>query len=165
MPPAAWTPVAIALGSNLGDRRAHLDWAATRLATHLGSLTRSTWIETVPVGMEPGAAPCLNGVVTGLTTQSSRECLSWLLALELERGRTRPHRWASRTLDLDLILFGTEVRCEAGLVVPHPRFRDRLFVLEPLAEVAGTWTDPVTGRTVAALRDAATRPSAAPAAR
>jgi 2-amino-4-hydroxy-6-hydroxymethyldihydropteridine diphosphokinase len=74
-----------------------------------------------------------------------------LLGIEQERGRERPHASAPRTLDLDLILYGDSVIDEAGLVVPHPRFRDRRFVLEPLAEIAPGLVDPATGDTVAAL--------------
>jgi 2-amino-4-hydroxy-6-hydroxymethyldihydropteridine diphosphokinase len=74
-----------------------------------------------------------------------------LLAIEAERGRSRPARNAPRTLDLDLILFGSAIVNEPGLVVPHPRFRERRFVLAPLAEVAPDLIDPVTGRSVAAL--------------
>ncbi len=64
---------------------------------------------------------------------------------------------APRTLDLDLILFGDQRIEEDGLVVPHPRFRERLFVLEPLAEVAPGWIDPGTGQTVSALLEQARR--------
>jgi 2-amino-4-hydroxy-6-hydroxymethyldihydropteridine diphosphokinase len=77
--------------------------------------------------------------------------LEALLALESARGRTRPARLAPRTLDLDLILYGRAVIDTPTLTVPHPRFRERAFVLQPLAEIAPDWIDPVTGRTVAAL--------------
>jgi 2-amino-4-hydroxy-6-hydroxymethyldihydropteridine diphosphokinase len=81
--------------------------------------------------------------------------LAWnghLLALEQEFGRPRPHPGTSRTLDLDLILYAGEVIDRPPrLIVPHPRFRERRFVLAPLAEVARDWTDPVTGLTVSTL--------------
>ena len=63
----------------------------------------------------------------------------------------RPYPGAPRTLDLDLILYGDSVLDEPGLIVPHPRFRERRFVLEPLAEIAPDWVDPVTGKSVAEL--------------
>ena len=71
--------------------------------------------------------------------------------IELADGRERPYANAPRTLDVDLILYGQSTVDEQGLVVPHPRFRERAFVLEPLAEIAPDLVDPVTGLTVRAL--------------
>jgi 2-amino-4-hydroxy-6-hydroxymethyldihydropteridine diphosphokinase len=143
--------VAIALGSNLGDRRDHLDYAVSRLHDHLRHLIVSRYRDTVPVGV-PGPQPLyLNAAAVGTTIDDPRTLLNALLAIEAERGRVRPHANAARTLDLDLILYGDLVIDETDLVVPHPRFRDRLFVLEPLAEVAPDLVDPVSGSTVAEL--------------
>ena len=77
--------------------------------------------------------------------------LDILRAIEWTFGRERPYIGAPRTLDLDLILYGGEVIDMPGLIVPHPRFRDRRFVLEPLAELVPEWIDPVTGKTIAEL--------------
>jgi 2-amino-4-hydroxy-6-hydroxymethyldihydropteridine diphosphokinase len=93
----------------------------------------------------------LNAAAVGQTTLTARELLSLLLDLERQLGRERPFPGAPRTLDLDLILFGSAVIDEPGLIVPHPRFRERRFVLEPLAEIAADWVDPVTGLTVGDL--------------
>lgn len=142
--------VAVALGSNQGDREAHLAYAVERLRGILSAVRTSSWYETAPVGVAP-QQDFLNGVLIGATSLSARALLDILLAIERERGRQRPHEGAPRTLDLDLVLFGGEVIDEPGVTVPHPRFRERFFVLEPLAEVAGDWVDPVTGATVAAL--------------
>ena len=152
-------PVAIALGSNLGDRQAHMDFAVGELRRLIQPLRISTFIETDPVDVPDIQSPFLNGVVVGETTLAPAELLAALLAIERMRGRQRPHRHAARTLDLDLILYGDWVVNEPGLAVPHPRFRERRFVLAPLAEVAGEWVDPVTGQTVSALLLALPRPS------
>jgi 2-amino-4-hydroxy-6-hydroxymethyldihydropteridine diphosphokinase len=105
----------------------------------------------VPVGA-PGPQPLfLNAAAVGETTASASEILAELMAIERERGRERPFQNAARTLDLDLILFGSLVMDERALTVPHPRFRERRFVLEPLAEIAPELVDPVTGATVGAL--------------
>jgi 2-amino-4-hydroxy-6-hydroxymethyldihydropteridine diphosphokinase len=141
---------AIALGSNVGDRESHLAFAVDRLRGLLTHLRVSSFHDTIPVGVEPQPT-FLNGAVVGETSLSARALLEALLAIERERGRQRPHEGAPRTLDLDLILFGEEVIDGPGLRVPHPRFRERLFVLEPLAEVAPDWVDPETGTTVAEL--------------
>lgn len=142
---------AIALGSNVGDREAHLAFAVGRLSALLSNLRQSSWHDTAPVGVSPDQPRYLNGVVVGETLLTARELLQALLAIEQAAGRTRPSPMAPRTLDLDLILFGNERIREAGLVVPHPRFRERLFVLEPLAEVAPGWIDPDSGEAVSAL--------------
>ena len=145
------TKVAIALGSNLGDREANLAFGLAALPGFVTSLRQSAWHDTTPHGV-PGEQPrYLNGVVVGETELTAREVLDRLLAIEQAAGRTRPAALAPRTLDLDLILFGDQRIDEPGLTVPHPRFRERLFVLEPLAEVAPGWIDPATGKTISAL--------------
>ena len=77
--------------------------------------------------------------------------LDALLEIERARGRERPFRGAPRTLDLDLLLFGDAIVEEPGLIVPHPRLRERRFVLEPLVEIAADLRDPVTGLTAGEL--------------
>jgi 2-amino-4-hydroxy-6-hydroxymethyldihydropteridine diphosphokinase len=141
---------AIALGSNVGERESHLAFAIARLRDILTDVRVSRWYETAAVGVGPQPS-FLNGALVGLTPLSPGGLLDRLLAVERERGRERPYDGAPRTLDLDLILFGDEVIDEPGLRVPHPRFRERLFVLEPLSEIAPDWIDPVTGRTVGEL--------------
>jgi len=142
---------AIALGSNLGDRQAHLDHAVTRLHQLLRGLTVSQYRDTAPVQMRGPQRLVLNAAAVGDTALSAREVLDALLAIEQERDRERPFEHAPRTLDLDLILFGDLVIDEPGLVVPHPRFRERRFVLEPLAEIAPKLVDPVSGLTIREL--------------
>ena len=147
----ARVPVAIALGSNLGDRDEQLDEAEDRLAVLLSGAVASARYETESVGGPPNAPNFLNEVVVGTTLLGPRSLLEALHAIEEAAGRERPFVNAPRTLDLDLILYGDFVIDEPGLQVPHPRFRDRAFVLQPLAEVAGDWVDPVSGRAVKEL--------------
>lgn len=151
------TPVdaAVAIGSNLGDREAAIARALERLATLLDGLRAAPPIETAPVGVDEPQPHFLNTVATGRTRLSPRALLDALLDIERVLGRTRPYRLAPRIIDLDLILHGRTIVDEPGLQVPHPRFRERLFVLEPLAAIAPDWIDPVTGLTVRALRDRA----------
>ena len=150
-PVAAATPVAIALGSNLGDREANLAFGLAALPGFITNLRQSRWHDTAPVGVSADHSRYLNGVVVGETSLSARELLDRLLAIEEAAGRTRPAPLAPRTLDLDLVLFGDKKIEEPGLLVPHPRFRERLFVLEPLVEVAPDWIDPVTGSSISDL--------------
>jgi 2-amino-4-hydroxy-6-hydroxymethyldihydropteridine diphosphokinase len=143
--------VGIALGSNLGDRQAHLESAVARLLSLLSNLRVSRVFETEPVAVAGPQDRFLNAAAAGGFDGAARDLMAGLLEIEREHGRKRPHPRAPRTLDLDLIFFGAERVEEPGLVVPHPRFRERLFVLEPLAEVAPDWRDPVTGLTVREL--------------
>ena len=142
--------VAIALGCNVGDRHATLTSAIDALRPWVRNLRASSFYDTPYVGADV-QPPVLNGAAVGITSVSARALLERLLAIEHDFGRTRPYGGAPRTLDLDLILYGDVVIDEPGLVVPHPRFRERRFVLEPLAEIAADWVDPVTGRLIADL--------------
>jgi 2-amino-4-hydroxy-6-hydroxymethyldihydropteridine diphosphokinase len=142
---------AVAIGSNLGDRAAHLAFARAELATLLSDCRFSTVHETEPVGVAGIQAAFLNAAAVGGTDLAPRQLLAALLAIEQARGRERPWLNAPRTLDLDLVLYGDSVIAQPDLVVPHPRFRERLFVLQPLAEIAATMVDPITGKTVAEL--------------
>ena len=142
---------AIALGSNLGDREATLSSAAAALRGILTDLTLSSAHETAYVGAGGPQPAYLNAAAVGETALGARALLEALLEIERQFGRERPYPDAPRTLDLDLILYGMEMIDEPGLVVPHPRYRQRRFVLEPLAEIAADWIDPLTGRTVEEL--------------
>ena len=145
------TRVAIALGSNLGDREGYLRSAIAALQPSISNLRVSTFHDTAPVGVGPQPT-FLNATAVGETSLAARALLDTLLAVERDLGRERPFPGAPRTVDLDLILYGDAVIDEApSLIVPHPRFRERRFVLEPLAEIAPDWHDPVTGQTIEEL--------------
>jgi len=125
----------IALGSNLGDRRSHLDHALGRFED-LGVFAGGSPIyETDPVGGPPGQDAYLNAVVRIDTDLDPQALLVAMLDIEAERGRTRDVRWDARTLDLDLVWYdGMSIDVD-GLTVPHPRIRDRPFVLAPLTDL------------------------------
>jgi 2-amino-4-hydroxy-6-hydroxymethyldihydropteridine diphosphokinase len=141
---------AIGIGSNLGPRETHLEFARHRLAGILSGLRMSSPRETIPVEVPPQPL-FLNAAAVGETILSAHDLLSALLTIERDCGRTRPFPGAARTLDLDLLLYGDAVINAPELTVPHPRLRQRAFVLEPLAEIAPDLRDPVTGQSIAAL--------------
>lgn len=144
--------VVVAFGSNLGDRRDHILRAAERVAATLDHFILSPLIETAPVGPGLQHDPLyLNAVGVGESSLPAEDIFAALRTLEAAAGRTRPHAGAPRTLDLDLILAGGDVVDHPGLQVPHPRFRERLFVLEPLAAIAPDIMDPVTGLSIRQL--------------
>ena len=143
--------VAIALGSNLGDRSHHLETAIDLLMPHLRQALVSTFVDTAAEGVPDEQPRYLNAVVVGEAQLLPSTLLQRLLAIEEQLGRTRPYWGAPRIIDLDLILYGDETLHETGMHVPHLRFRERRFVLVPLAEIAPELVDPETGKTVAEL--------------
>jgi 2-amino-4-hydroxy-6-hydroxymethyldihydropteridine diphosphokinase len=159
------TPALIALGSNLGDRKAILDGAVAALAGSAGVDVRavSTYHETAPVGGPPGQGAFLNAAALVETSLSPHELFALLHRIEAQAGRVRTVRWGERTLDLDLLLFGQERIDSLDLMVPHPRMRLRRFVLAPAAEIAPLARDPTTGLTIGdMLFDLDRRPSYVP---
>ena len=145
--------VAISLGSNLGDRRAHLVWAVEQLRAFISALETSEPIETDPVDVPEPQPPYLNMAATGETSLAPEALIAKLLDIEKRGGRKRRWPKAARTIDLDVILYSDRTITTPAISVPHPRFRTRRFVLEPLAAIAPDWVDPVTGRTVRQLLD------------
>jgi 2-amino-4-hydroxy-6-hydroxymethyldihydropteridine diphosphokinase len=143
----------VSLGSNLGDREAHLARALAGLRATPGvrALACSSLYETEPVG-PPGQGPYLNAVARLETRLAPRALLARCLALERAAGRVRSGvRNEARTLDVDLLLYGDASIDEPGLVVPHPRLHERPFVLAPLRELAPEARHPGLGRSVAEL--------------
>lgn len=130
----------LGLGSNLGDRLAHLQAAVDGLAAspHVRVVAVSQVYETTPVG-GPQQGDYLNAVVAVDTTLEARELLGVAQDLEQQEHRVRRERWGPRTLDVDVLLVGDTRVSEPDLVVPHPRLTERAFVLVPLADVAHEW--------------------------
>jgi len=130
--------VYVALGSNVGDRAAHLACARARLAAlpRTRVLNESRIEETAPLGPVPQGA-YLNQMVLLETALEPAELLDLLHAIESERGRERRAgiRWGPRTLDLDIVRFGDRVVREPGLVIPHPEVPNRPFWQRELAEL------------------------------
>jgi len=126
----------VGLGSNLGDRESVIADAVSALGSHpeIEVVRVSTLRETEPWG--PVEQPrFLNGAIALETAFAPRVLLGALLDVERRLGRVRHERWGPRTIDLDLLLYGDSVIDEPGLTVPHPRLRERAFVLEPLLEL------------------------------
>ena len=141
----------VGLGSNLGDRAAHLLLGLSALSrlpkTHL--LKLSPVYETDPVG--PPQPPYLNMVAELETELSPKGLLAEMLRIEKALGRERRERWGPRTLDLDLLLYGDLVLEEEGLSVPHPRLHERAFVLVPLLDLLPEGRHPLWGQSFAEL--------------
>ena len=126
----------VGIGSNLGDREAHLRGALDLLAAEEGIevVAVSELRETEPVGpVEQG--PFLNGAVQVYDRAAATALLARLLDVEQRLGRVRGVRFGPRTIDLDLLVYGDEIVDEPGLTLPHPRLHERRFALEPLAEL------------------------------
>jgi 2-amino-4-hydroxy-6-hydroxymethyldihydropteridine diphosphokinase len=145
------TKCAIALGSNLGDSLNTLESSLNILnqTPGINLIKASSWYQTKPIG--PPQPDYVNSCALLEVQQKPEELLILLQAIELQFGRKRTEHWGPRTLDLDLLLYDQLILNTNNLQIPHPRMRERAFVLVPLAEIASDWIEPVSGVAIAEL--------------
>ena len=144
------TPVAIALGSNLGDRQANVAGALQRIRAFVDIDRISSAYRTAPVGYAD-QPEFLNLACTGVTALSPRELRDALRDVERRIGRRAAVPMGPRAIDLDLLLFDGLSFSDEELTIPHPGLQSRAFVLIPLAEIAPNWRDPSSGATIREL--------------
>lgn len=137
----------VAFGANLGDPLAALAYALEQLAALPDTrvVAHSSCYRSAPVGVADAQPDYINAVIALDTALAPRPLLDALLAIEHAGGRIRAYQLAPRTVDLDLLLHGSAVIDEPGLILPHPRMHVRAFVLHPLAEIAPDLVIPGAG--------------------
>lgn len=149
---SAWPhQVAVAAGSNLGDSAAILAAASKQLAHQPGLelQAQSPLYRTKAVG--PPQPDYLNCCLLLATRLDPQAVLALLLGIEAQFGRVRRERWGPRLLDLDLLLFDDLILQQPNLIVPHPRMTERAFVLVPLSDIAPSWIEPISRKSIAQL--------------
>jgi len=145
------TPILLSLGSNLGDRDGNLRTALEQLEEAGISVTRrSSLYETEPVELQ--TQPNFVNMVCEVKTQlSPDQLLKTCLAVERKMGRKRRQKWGPRKIDIDILFYGNKIIDQPQLQIPHPRLRQRRFVLIPLEEIQSSFRDPKTGKTLTQL--------------
>lgn len=154
---------AVALGSNrchgrFGAPKSVV--AAALAALELRLVAQSTIVETAPLG--PSNRRFANAVAVVETDLEPEKVLDHLKSIERRFGRRNGQRWAARVLDLDIILWSGGAWDSPRLTIPHPAFRHRAFVLDPLSQIAAGWRDPVSGQSVRQLKALLDRPRSCP---
>ena len=143
--------VHLGFGSNLGDREASYRQSIEKLSSTIGvKVARfSSLLENPPMG--PPQPDYLNGVIEISTPLSPHDLLEQLQLIETKMGRTRDVVWGPRTVDLDILFWGSKILDSDDLKIPHPGACERRFVLEPLAEIAPDIIDPRSGRIISEI--------------
>lgn len=142
----------IGIGSNLGDKLGNCLKAIGLIheIPGCGLMAQSYFYRTEPVGVKDQDW-YVNGVIGLKTGISAQNLLKALLAIEDNMGRERRGKWAPRTIDLDILLFGEEIINDEDLIIPHPYMHLRRFVLVPMVQLAPALAHPILGKTMAQL--------------
>ena len=138
------------MGSNLGDRKAHLRICLSRLAA-IGNITAISSVYETQSWGKNDQPNFLNQAVAIQTTETPEDVLSLILAIEIELGRVRQEKWASRIIDIDILLFGNVIINTEKLKVPHPYLPERRFALTALAEIASDAIHPILNKSIQVL--------------
>ena len=146
------TPVYLALGSNVGDPAGHIQQALNLLAAVLNDMRQAPTYISKAVGYTD-QPDFLNTAVGGRTDSGPEDLLLAIKKIERQVGRRATFHWGPREIDIDIILYGDRVLDSQRLVIPHPSFRERDFVLMPLNDLDPSLVDPVSGQTVRQLLD------------
>jgi len=142
--------VLLSFGSNLGDRRKTLNdaWHVLSQTANIEAVRLSPFYETEPIGGPEGQPMYLNAAGMIQTTLPPLELLPILQKIEADFGRVRTERWGTRTLDIDILLYGDRIIELPMLTIPHPEMLHRQFVLAPANDIAGDWIHPLTEKTL-----------------
>lgn len=153
-----WHKVALSIGSNMGERKEHLDYAVSALSEcpDHRNLRVSSYLETEPYGYTE-QDPFLNACIVLETLMTPEELLAQIHAIEQAQGRERKIHWGPRTLDIDILFYDQAVIEEPDLCIPHPEIPLREFVLQPLEELEPNLHHPITGQTVRQMLQAVHR--------
>lgn len=148
-----WHTVYLSLGTNMGDKKKNLLEAIERIGKleNTKVTSQSTILETEPFGYTEQDM-FLNACIEIKTLFTPQELLEKLLSLELKMGRVRTIKWGPRIIDIDILFFDDEIIQDKNLAVPHPWISERMFVLEPLCEIAPNLIHPLERKPVATLK-------------
>lgn len=149
----SWHKSYLSLGSNLGDKKENLKKAIEKISTlpNTTLVKASSFLETEPFGYLDQDL-FVNACLEIKTLLTARELLSACLEIEENMGRKRDVKWGPRNIDIDILFYDKDIYDEEDLVIPHPWIEERLFVLEPLAEIAPNYIHPILKKTIFMLK-------------
>ena len=139
------------IGGNIGDRFKNLEKAILLIKKTCGNLINYSAVYETEAWGNTDQPDFLNQVLQINTTLEPQELMNAILGIEVELGRIRQEKNGARTIDIDILYYDDRIIDEPGLSIPHPRIASRRFVLEPLSEIAGTFTDPICGKNIHSL--------------
>jgi 2-amino-4-hydroxy-6-hydroxymethyldihydropteridine diphosphokinase len=145
--------VFLLLGSNLGDRQLFLQQAIQHIEADVAAVVKQSSVYETQSWGKTDLPDYLNQVIQLKTNLPANNVLDKILAIETKLGRRRDEKWGSRTIDIDILFYGSAIINEPGLQVPHPELHNRRFTLEPLAEIAPDLVHPVLNKTSLQLKN------------